>query len=76
MTDTLTAESATAYARNLMASYGSGNDIIAVHSVTANEDSTDDNAALDVAFTYQGGGDHVGVMVVWLDPDGRLYGEF
>ena len=76
MTDTLTAESATAYARNLMASYGSGNGIIAVHSVTANADSTDDNAALDVAFTYQGGGDHVGVMVVWLDPDGRLYGEW
>ena len=58
MTDTLTAESATTYARNLLASYGAGNGIIAVHRVTANADSTDDNAALDVAFTYQGGGDH------------------
>ena len=76
MTDTLTAESATTYARNLLASYGAGNGIISVHSVTANADSTDDNAALDVAFTYQGGGDHVAVMVVWLATAGRLYGEW
>ena len=76
MSEVLTHENAIAYAKDLLAECGDGCGVIAIQGVTDNADSPLDSPALDVAFTYHGGGDHVAVMTVWVDGSGKLYGEW
>lgn len=70
MTDKLTTDSAKAYVVKALAELS----CLDVHSVVPNSDGHD---ALDVMFRHVDHlGQHEAVMTVWIERDGKLYGEW
>lgn len=69
MVDVLNAETAKAYAVSAISTQ------IVITSVEATKDA--DEPTFDVGFTYRHEGRwYDGCMTVWLERDGRLYGEW
>jgi hypothetical protein len=69
--DLLTDVTAAIYVAKLFASYGAEYDGMSITNVAA---SPACDEGLDVAFTYGAG--LAGVMTVWVEADGKLYGEW
>ena len=73
VTDILSADTAKVYVETLIASYGERYGNLRVTDVRQSP-AADDGEALDVTFTYATDG--YGCMTVWVESDGKLYGEW